>query len=455
MHKVRSFYPLFLSLLKSIGYNMKVGIRREDKNEWEARVPLIPSDVKKLVNSGIDVVLQPSPIRIFLDSEYIDAGASISENLSNCPLILGVKEIPINFLEEDKSYVFFSHTIKGQDYNMPLLQAMMDKRTQLIDYERIVDAKGRRLIFFGRHAGLAGMIDSLWALGQRLTFEVIKNPFSKIKKTFEYRGLENAKIAIMEIAEEIDKNGIPKEIKPLVCGFSGYGNVSQGAQEIFDLFPHQELTPQELLEGNSFNNQNNVLYKVVFKEKDLVEPIDPNISFELQDYYNFPEKYRSQFEQYIPKLTVLMNCIFWDTQYPRLVTLNYLKEEWQKPSEQKLKVLGDISCDIDGAIQCTTKSTVPGNPVYNYNPLNGIVEDGVKGLGPIIMAVDNLPCELAAEASRSFSKVLVDFIPKLVAANYDVPFKNLDLPQELLSGLILHKGSLTNDYKHLDKHLKL
>lgn len=434
---------------------MKVGIRREDKNEWEARVPLIPNDVKKLVSSGIEVVLQPSPIRIFLDKEYIDAGASISEDLSNCSLILGVKEIPINFLEEGKSYVFFSHTIKGQDYNMPLLQAMMDKITQLIDYERIVDDEGRRLIFFGRHAGLAGMIDSLWALGQRLDSEGNINSFSKIKKTFEYRGLENAKAAIIEIANEIKKNGIPKEIQPLVCGFSGYGNVSQGAQEILDLFTYKELTPQELLDKNSFSDQNNVLYKVVFKEEDLVEPIDPNNSFELQDYYNNPEKYKSKFEQYIPKLTVLMNCIFWDTQYPRLVTLNYLKEAWLKSSDQKLKVLGDISCDIDGAIQCTTKSTVPGNPVYTYNPLNGIVEDGVEGLGPIIMAVDNLPCELAAEASKSFSKVLVNFIPKLVAANFDVPFKDLDLPQELLSGLILHKGSLTNDYKYLDKYLKL
>ena len=150
-----------------------------------------------------------------------------------------------------------------------------------------------------------------------------------------------------------------------------------------------------------------------------------------------------------------MNCIYWDTQYPRLVTLDYLKEAWQKSANQKLKVLGDISCDIDGAIQCTIKSTVPGNPVYTYNPLNGVVEDGVEGLGPVIMAVDNLPCELAAEASKSFSKVLVDFIPQLVAANYDVPFKDLDLPQELLSGMILHKGSLTNEYKYLDKYLKL
>jgi len=191
----------------------------------------------------------------------------------------------------------------------------------------------------------------------------------------------------------------------------------------------------------------------VFKEKDLVEPVNSDDSFELQDYYDKPEKYKSKFEQYIPKLSVLMNCIFWDTQYPRLMTLDYLKKAWSKSTKQKLKVLGDISCDIDGAIQCTTKSTVPGYPVYTYNPLNGEVKDGFEGAGPVVMAVDNLPCELPAEASQAFSKVLVDFIPSLINADYNEPFKKLVLPKELLYGLILHRGDLTPDYKYLQKYL--
>lgn len=431
---------------------MKVGIRREDKNEWEARVPLIPADVKKIIDNGIDVVLQPSPIRIFTDQDYIDVGAKISEDLSSCPLILGVKEIPIDFIESGKAYVFFSHTIKGQDYNMPLLQTMIDKRTQLIDYERIVDEEERRLIFFGRYAGLAGMVDSLWALGQRLKHEGIESPFKKIKKTYEYRGLENTKRAIKNIAKGLTKTGIPKETQPLVCGFSGYGNVSQGAQEIFDLLPHKELTPEELLK-HKFEDKEKLLYKVVFKEKDLVEPINPNDNFELQDYYDSPEKYKSKFEQYIPKLSILMNCIFWDTQYPRLVTLDYLKNAWQASDRQNLKVIGDISCDIGGAIQCTTKDTNSGNPVYTYDPLSATVRDGVSGTGPIIMAVDNLPCELAEEASRAFSKILVNFVPELIQADFSVPYKYLKLPSELLSALILHNGELTDDYKYLKEYL--
>jgi len=433
---------------------MRIGIRREDKNEWEARVPLIPTDVKKLSKNGIEVFLQPSPIRIFSDQEYIDVGAIITEDLSSCSAILAVKEIPINFIENGKTYIFFSHTIKGQDYNMPLLQKMIDAKTQLIDYERIVNKNGQRLIFFGRHAGLGGMIDSLWALGKRVESEGIQNPFSQIKKTFEYRGLENANRQIGKIVDEIKRNGIPKEMRPLVCGFSGYGNVSQGAQEIFDILPHKEISPQELLSSKKlFDESKHVLYKVVFKESDLVEPKNATDKFELQDYYDSPDKYKSKFEQYLPQLTILMNCIYWDTPYPRLITLDYLKRAWSESENQKLKVIGDISCDIDGAIQCTVKSTEPGNPVYVYNPLDSSISDGVEGRGPVIMAVDNLPCELAEEASKSFSKILVDFIPQLVNANYNIALKGLKLPEELRRGMILYRGKLTSEYKYLEKYL--
>ncbi len=433
---------------------MRIGIRREDKNEWEARVPLIPNDVKKLINDGVEVILQPSPIRIFSDQEYIDVGAMISEDLSTCSVILAVKEIPINFIERGKTYVFFSHTIKGQDYNIPLLQKMIDEKTQLIDYERIVDEKGQRLIFFGRHAGLAGMIDSFWAFGKRVESEGAQNPFSKIKKTFEYRGLENAKTQIGQIANEIMRNGIPTEMRPLVCGFSGYGNVSQGAQEIFNILPYKEITPQELLSNQDlFDKSKNVLYKVVFKESDLVEPKSKNDKFDLQDYYDNPDKYKSKFEKYIPKLTVLMNCIYWDTPYPRLITLDYLKRAWTESGNQKLKVIGDISCDIGGAIQCTVKSTEPGNPVYIYNPIDSSVTDGTKGEGLAVMAVDNLPCELAEEASKSFSKILVDFIPDLINTDYNVSIKVLKLPNALRKGMILYKGMLTSEYNYLEKYL--
>ncbi|MGF3553879.1 MAG: hypothetical protein ACQXXF_01200, partial [Thermoplasmatota archaeon] len=154
-----------------------LGIRREDKNRWERRVPIIPKHVQKLKkNYDIETIIQPSDIRIFSDKEYLDAGAKVQDNLSSSSVIFAVKEIPINFFEPRKTYVFFSHTIKGQKHNMPMLKKMMDLGCTLIDYEKIVDKNGRRLVFFGRFAGLAGMVDTLWIFGQRAKWEKIDTP---------------------------------------------------------------------------------------------------------------------------------------------------------------------------------------------------------------------------------------------------------------------------------------
>ncbi len=432
---------------------ISIGIRREDKNEWEARVPLIPDDVRKLVVDGIEVWLQPSSIRIYPDEDYRQAGAVISEDLSSCPVIIAVKQIPIEFFEPGKTYVFFSHTIKGQDENMPLLKKMMELNCQLIDYELVVDDKGRRLIFFGRHAGLAGMIDTFHVFGKRLEWEGLPNVFTEIKPAYKYNNLADAKNHISEIAGRVRIEGVPSVISPVICGFTGYGNVSQGAQEIFDLFPHEQIAPSEVNALAASPAERNKLYKVVFKEEDLVEPVEPGGAFDLQDYYNNPKNYHSRFEDYLPALKMLVNCIYWDERYPRLVTLDYLKRAYSAPDPPCLKVVGDISCDIDGSIQCTVKATDSGNPVYAYNPLNSTVTDGWKSSGLLIMAVDNLPCELAIESSEFFSKVLTPFIPRLLKSDFSVAFENLELPGELRRAIILHRGKLTPEYTKLSQYL--
>jgi alpha-aminoadipic semialdehyde synthase len=433
---------------------MRIGIRREDKNRWEARVPLIPDDVDRLIRQGIEVWLQPSSIRTYSDDDYRKVGAIISEDLSGCPVILAVKEIPADFFQQGKTYVFFSHTIKGQKDNMPMLKRMMDLKCQLIDYELVTDEQGRRLIFFGRHAGLAGMIDTLWALGKRLHWEGVSNPFEAVKTAHEYRNLDDAKVHITDVGKKIARKGIPQGVAPLICGFAGYGHVSQGAQEIFDLLPYEEIAPAEVAQVRSAKDkQSKKLYKVVFKEEDMVEPVEPGGIFDLQDYYHHPEKYRSRFENYLPHLTVLVNCIYWDDRYPRLVTLDYLKRAYSGSQPPPLKVVGDISCDIEGSVQCTVKATDPGDPVYVYNPLEAGITMGWEGDGIVVMAVDNLPCELAREASAFFSKVLTPFVDSLAAADYRVPYENVKLPGELHRAMILHQGKLTPKYQHLSKYL--
>lgn len=433
---------------------MLLGIRREDKNRWEGRVPLTPDDVRKLANNGIRIRLQPSKIRIFPDSEYLKAGAEIDEDLSPCPIILGVKEMPPDFFRPGKTYLFFSHTIKGQKQNMPMLARMMETGCNLIDYELVTDDEGRRLIFFGKHAGLAGMIDTLWAFGKRLAWEGKANPFEDIKMAHEYGSLEDAKSHISEIAAKIESRGVPSEIAPVICSFAGYGHVSGGAQEIFDLLPHEVIDPADLLSrAPSLSKVKNKLFKVVFKEEDIVEPIEPDRKFELQDYYRNPSKYRSIFERYLPHLSILVNCIYWDERYPRLVTVDYLKRSFSAGNTPSLRVIGDISCDIEGSIQCTVKATDPGNPVYVYHPSDATFTDGWKGTGPVMMAVDNLPCELSREASEFFGQELIPFIPQLAEADFDVPFEKLDLPPQLERAVILHKGKLTPRYEHLARYL--
>ena len=203
-----------------------IAIRREDKNEWERRVPLVPDDVRWLKEKhGIHTIIQPSAIRIFSDEDFRRAGAVISEDLGQASMVFAVKEIPAALFEKNKTYVFFSHTIKGQAYNMPMLKDLIGLQCNLIDYERVLNEKNQRLIFFGRYAGLAGMLDTLHAYGQKLQARGVPSPFAKIRQAYQYDSLEQAKAGIAAIGAEIDEHGFPSELCPLVVGFAGYGNV--------------------------------------------------------------------------------------------------------------------------------------------------------------------------------------------------------------------------------------
>ena len=434
--------------------NALIGIRREDKNKWERRVPLTPEHVKELrENHSVEVWLQPSPIRIFSDEEYLKVGAKIAEDLSPCPVVLGVKEIPLHFFLPNKTYVFFSHVIKGQTYNMPMLKRMLELRCQLIDYEKVTDEKGRRLIFFGKHAGLAGMIDTLWALGQRLSWEKIPNPFERIKNAYKYKSLAEAKEEISEVGKKIKTEGLNKSLVPLICGIAGYGNVSHGVQEILDLLPIKEITPDEIFTLiRSSNYSKNHIYKVVFKEEHMVEPISFKDRFELQDYYDHPEKYRSKFETYVPHLTVLVNCIYWDKRYPRLVTKKYIKQLFSNKERPNLRVIGDISCDVEGSVECNLKWTQPDNPIYVYDPFEDKAIDGYEGTGPVILAVDNLPCEISKEASIYFSQVLKPFIPKIAKTDFSVDFDRCILPPPIKNAVIAYHGELAPNYRYIQKY---
>jgi alpha-aminoadipic semialdehyde synthase len=432
----------------------KIGIRYEDKYVMERRVPLVPGHLKRLIeDEGIEFFVETSAKRVFSDEEFEAVGATVTDDLSSCPVIFGVKEVPVERLEADKTYIFFSHVIKGQKHNMDMLRRLMELKCSLIDYERIVDEMGKRLIFFGRYAGLAGMVNSLWSLGQRLEEFGMITPFLDIAQTHNYHSLGEARKVVSKVGQKIIEKGLPPELKPLVIGFTGYGNVSQGAQEIASLLPIKEILPDELPGLHKHGHlPDNIVYKVVFKEEHLVEPIDPEAQFDLNDYYQHPEKYRSCFEKYLPHLTVLVNCIYWDPRYPRLLTKDFA-EELFLDGQPKLTVIGDITCDPDGSVEITHRGTEIENPVFVYDPFTRTPSDGFRGVGLLVMAVDILPSELPRDASQFFSEVLWRYVAPIAKADFGKPFNELALPNPIRKAMILHHGDFTPEYEYMRRYI--
>ncbi len=432
-----------------------IGIRREDKNKWERRVPLVPNDLAELEkNNDVDFIIQPSPIRVFTDDDFRAAGLTVDEDISSADIIIAVKEIPLSMLMGKKVFIYFSHTVKGQDYNMPMLQHLLDQGATLIDYERIADEQNRRLIFFSIHAGYAGMIESLVALGLRLDLQGRKTPLLDIKHAYEYHSLKEAKDHLRQIGSRIEATGMGDHLQPVIIGLAGYGNVSRGCQEILDCLPIRKISVDELpATAEASVEDAGALVQVIFREEDMVETKSADAQFVLQDYYQRPENYRGVFEKYLPNLDMLMNTIYWEDRYPRLVTKKWTKANYGPGKTPRLQVIGDISCDIEGSIEMTLKAPQPDNPYYVYDPVTKSISDGVEGNGPVIMAVDNLPCELPRESSEHFSLVLRDMIAPLAQADFSGDFGGLHLPSYLKKAVVTHRGELTPGFRYLQDFL--
>ncbi|MCP4201727.1 MAG: hypothetical protein GY769_07310 [bacterium] len=460
---------------------MKIGIRREDKSRWERRIPLTPTDLAALSEDpGLEFVVQPSPIRVFDDEDFRRAGVEIDEDLSSAEIVLAVKEIPVDLLAAEKIYVFFSHVIKGQPHNMPMLARLMELGCSLVDYEKIVDDAGRRLIFFGVHAGHAGAIETLWCLSQRLRAAGLPDalePLSEIRHAYEYESLTAAKAHLSAVGERIRERASGPGDRPLIFGIAGYGNVARGCREVLDSLGVAEIAVADLAAAAAGEVAPLALLppllRVVFKEEDMVElrrdssgaaePRDEDTGFDLQDYYDHPKRYRGCFERHLPHLDVLINAAYWDERYPRLVTREWARrsytggrrpQESRRHQEPRLMVIGDISCDLEGGIELTTRTTEPDSPCFTYVPQSDSVRMGCDGPGPAIMAVDNLPCELPREASEEFSRALRAMVAELAGADWRAEFEQLELAPHLKNAVIVHRGELTPDYRYLGEHLK-
>lgn len=431
----------------------RIGIRREDKNRWERRAPLVPDHVRELVDAhGLEIAVQPSPLRAFADLDYREAGAVLDPELAECRVVLGVKEIPPATIEPGRVYAIFPHVLKGQPASMPMLARFLELGCTLIDYERIVDRRGRRLIFFGRHAGYAGMLDSLWALGQRLAAEGFFTPLEHCRRAHHYDNLEEALRHVARIGEHVRHAGLPVGLRPIVTAFTGSGNVARGAQEVYDRLPVQDIDPRELRHlGEERDRPRNAVFRTVLGRADRYRRRGGG-GFDDAEFAAHPERYESALDELLTHVTVLVHGAYWEPSQPLLVTNAALAALLENDRQPKLRVLGDITCDVGGAIAATVRATDPGDPVFLYHPARGATAN-LAGRGFVVMAVDNLPCELPVDASEHFGDSLVRFVPALARCNWDVPWEALALPRELRDAILVHRGQPTAPYTTLERFL--
>ncbi|KAG9144913.1 hypothetical protein Leryth_024026 [Lithospermum erythrorhizon] len=441
--------------------NGVVGVLAESTNKWERRAPLTPSHCAKLLHAGRSktgvarIIIQPSTKRIHHDSLYEDVGCEISEDLSECGIILGIKQPKLEMILPDRAYAFFSHTHKAQKENMPLLDKVFAERVSLFDYELIVGENGKRLLAFGKFAGRAGMVDFLHGLGRWYLSHGYSTPFLSLGASYMYPSLAAAKAAVIAVGEEIATLGLPTEICPLVFVFTGSGNVSHGAQEIFKLLPHTFVEAGRLMElyGKAKNLSHGErspkrifhLYGCTVTCQDMVEHKDPSKIFDKVDYYAHPENYTPSFHENIaPYASVIVNCMYWEKRFPRLLTSKQLEDLTRKGGP--LVGMCDITCDIEGSLEFINQTTSIDSPFFRYDPLNNSYHSNMDGSGVLCSSVDILPTEFAKEASQYFGDILSQFIGSLASAT-----TLEELPMHLQRACISHGGALTQLYQYIPR----
>ena len=418
---------------------LKTILRKEHKNKWERRVALTPDAVSELNQAGFLIAIEPSEFRVFDDESYVSCGSESSLNLADYELILGIKEPPVDSIQKHQTHLCFSHTIKGQDYNMPLLQKFIDQKATLIDYELMMNESGIRTIAFGRYAGIGGAIDTLWLYGQMLAEQGINSVLSEMKQTWEYQSLANAQ----RLIEPIDIN---QDKKPLRVVILGNGKVGMGAAEVCRWLNLPEISAQDISEGH-YDDEHH--WFSVLDVTEMYGRIEDG-GFDRDEYTKEGKTlYRSRFKELLTHCDVVLQSSFWTDHYPRHMDA----DDFRKNADILPAILGDISCDIDGSFVCTKKITDIENPVYRYHPETEEITDGLEGEGMAVMAIDNLPCELPADASSHFSNVLSVHLPALMQLDFDNDFESLPLIEELKNAVIVYRGELTPNFQYLKRYL--
>jgi alanine dehydrogenase len=397
---------------------MKFGIIKERKTPPDRRVVFTPDELARLkqLHQDLSVKVESSDIRIFTDEQYRNLGIEVSDDISDCDVFFGVKEVPIENLLADKSYFFFSHTIKKQPYNRKLLQALLEKNIDFYDHETIVDAHNRRLIGFGKYAGFVGAYNSIRAFG--IKFELFKLPKAETL---------SGKDALIGHLKRV-------VLPPLKFVITGTGKVGNGVKEMLDAIKIKEVSVENYLTKN--------YSQAVYTQIDVLDynKRKDGLELDFNDFFQHPQKYVSDFERFTKVSDIYITGHFYANEAPKILTREMLQAH-----DCKIKVVADISCDVNGPIACTLRSSTIAEPLYGYLPAEDKEADVFHPAAIVVMAVDNLPCELPKDASEGFGEMFMEHV---------IPaFFNGDADGILQRAKITEKGKLTPRFSYLQDYV--
>ncbi len=399
---------------------MRIALIQERKNPPDKRVVLSPQAAKKAIDTypNLEIIVEKSSIRAYKDEEYSALGLELVDDITSADVLLGVKEVPIPDLIPNKKYFFFSHTIKKQPYNRGLLQAILAKNIEMHDHEVLTDQKEKRVVAFGRYAGIVGAYNGFRTYG--LKYDLFELPKAEF--------LDNQQELIAALA------AIKTKLPNIKIVLTGKGRVSNGAKEMLDGMGLQEVSSNDFLNksyGTSIYTQLGCGDYV--KRKDGQE-------LGISDFYKNPQDYESTFMRYAKVADMYISGHFYADGAPYFFT----REDIKNP-DFNIKVVADVSCDIDGPVACTIKPSTIADPIYGYNPITAQEDDFKKPDVIAVMAVDNLPCELPKDASTGFGKMFEDYV--LPA------FFNNDETGILQRSLMTKDGKLTERFSYLEDYV--
>ena len=393
---------------------MKFGIIKERKNPPDRRVVFTPDELLRFKQQfpSAEIVVERSDIRVFKDEEYETLGFELTDDLSSCDVIFGVKEVPKDALIPNKKYFFFSHTIKKQPYNRALLQTVLEKNISLYDHETIVDANNKRLIGFGRYAGNVGAYNGIRTFG--IKYDLFQLPKAETL---------NGKAVLVEKLKRL-------VLPPIKVVLTGSGKVGMGAKEILDAMKMKEVSPQDFLS----KKYDSAVYTQI-EVADYYKRLD-GAEFVKSDFYKNPTDFTSDFEKFSQVADIFMAGHFYGNNAPYILTNDMLKS-----AKNNLKVVADISCDVNGPVACTIKASTIADPIFGYLPSEGIEVDMFHPGSIAVMSIDNLPCELPKDASEGFGEM---FMKHVIPA-----FFNDDADGILHRAQITNNGKLTDRFSYL------